>query len=241
MIVLKISFKIPKNAIKGVILTTFFNVAYSVAFYIGIMLGNAGSAGVITTTLAPIFSSLIGAFIYNVTLNQAEKLGLFLGFIGGVFLLGGFSAMLNPYYVTFLGAALLWGFVTLSSRLATPYVDSIVLNFYSSLISGCVFFPVFFIDGFLDVAVLDSRFWLCMIGISVFATTFGTTIFYKGVAILGFSRGGSFTLLVPLFALVFSYVLLDEISRWNTIIGGSIAVFAIYLINFHRHLFKPHS
>lgn len=89
MIVLKISFKIPKNAIKGVILTTFFNVAYSVAFYIGIMLGNAGSAGVITTTLAPIFSSLIGAFIYNVTLNQAEKLGLFLGFIGGVFYLVG--------------------------------------------------------------------------------------------------------------------------------------------------------
>ena len=139
---LKLSFFVPKTAIKGVLLTSFFNIAYSGMFFFGLSLGGAGSAGVITTTLAPIFSSLIGAFIYHTRLRKSEKIGLVLGVLAGGILIG-FDGLMNLYSLVFLSTAFLWCCVTLSSRLATSNMQAIVLNFYASLLSGIIFFPFF--------------------------------------------------------------------------------------------------
>ena len=230
---LKLSFFVPKTAIKGVLLTSFFNIAYSGMFFFGLSLGGAGNAGVITTTLAPIFSSLIGAFIYHTRLRKSEKIGLVLGVLAGGILIG-FDGLMNLYSLEFLSTAFLWCCVTLSSRLATSNMQAIVLNFYASLLSGIIFFPFLFFGDMSHWSKLDGQFWICMLCVSILATTFGTSMFYQGVAVLGFSRGGSFTLLTPLFALVFSWILLGETPSIRTVFGGSVAILAIYLINFYR-------
>lgn len=233
MLFFKISFKLPKRSFKGVILTSLFNASYSVVFYTGLGLGDAGSAGVIVTTLAPILASIIGVFIYHTTLLGREKLGLFLGLISGCFLMGmdNLSALFTPFNMIFLLAALLWGSITLTSKSATTHINAMSLNFYSSIFSFIIFAPSFFINGF-SVHSLDTSFWVSMIVVAVISTSFASSIFYKGVSILGINKGGSFTLLVPIFALVFSWIILGEIPKLHTLIGGAIAMSGIYLINF---------
>ncbi|MDO7253035.1 DMT family transporter [Helicobacter cappadocius] len=237
MIYLKIPFKIPKKSFKGVFLTSVFNASYSILFFVGLSLGDAGSAGVIVTTLAPILASIVGTFIHHSTLLRREKVGLFLGLLSGGFLLGlnHISSLFTQFNVIFLIAALLWGSITLSSKSATSYMNAIALNFYSSVFSFIVFFPSFFIFGFSEAKNLGNIFWICMLIVGLLSTTFATTIFYKGVHILGINRGGSFTLLVPVFALLFSWAILGETPSLHTIIGGGIAMLGIYFIN----LFEP--
>lgn len=238
--ILKLSFKIPLHAIKGVSLAILFNALFAVVFFYGLSLGNAGSAGVITTTLAPIFSNFIGSIIYKTKLHKTEKIGLLIGVIGGMFLVGNLGGLTNPYNLIFLCAALLWCFVTLSTKLVAGSLNMLMLNFYSSLFIGLIFLPCFFLDSGLfgkngaGIESLDSVFIICAITISIVSTTFGTSLFYKGIEVLGFNKGGSFTLLVPSFALIFSWIILGETPLWNTLIGGTLAVLAIYLINFYR-------
>ncbi|PAF53172.1 hypothetical protein BKH42_07440 [Helicobacter sp. 13S00482-2] len=237
MIYLHIPFKIPKVSHKGVFLTSIFNASYSILFFVGLSLGDAGSAGVIVTTLAPILASIIGVFIHHNSLLKREKIGLFLGLVSGVFLMGinHLSSLFTSFNIIFFIAALLWGSITLSSKSATSHINAIALNFYSSFFSFIVFFPSFFIFGFPQIQNLGGIFWFCMIVVALLSTTFATTIFYKGVNILGINKGGSFTLLVPIFALLFSCLILGEIPKLHTIIGGVIAIAAIYFIN----LFNP--
>ncbi|PAF49252.1 hypothetical protein BKH41_04010 [Helicobacter sp. 12S02232-10] len=237
MMFLRIPFKPPKKSLGPILIVSIFNALYTPVFYLGLTFGNAGIAGVIVTTLAPILASIMGVFIYHNTLSMREKIGFFLGVVSGAFLMkaDSFSSLFTPFNIIFLVAALLWACVNLSSKTATSHINAIALNFYSSIFSFVVFLPSFFIFGLPNPQSLDKNFWICMVVVALFSTTFATTIFYKGISVLGINKGGSFMLLVPIFAVLLSWISLGEIPDLSTIIGGIIAITGICLIN----LFKP--
>ncbi|PAF48513.1 hypothetical protein BKH46_00995 [Helicobacter sp. 12S02634-8] len=236
MLFLRIPFAIPSKSYKSVALTSVCNALYTLAFYLGLLFGNAGAAGVIVTTLAPILASFIGVFIYRSTLLGREKIGLLLGLISGGFLMGvgNLQTLLTPFNLIFLIAALLWGCVNLASKSATSHINAITLNFYSSLFCSIIFSPSLLFSS-SELFELDGRFWFCMVAVALLCTTFATTIFYKGISTLGINKGGSFMLSVPIFAVLFSWLILGEVPKSNTIIGGIFAMLGIYLI----HLYKP--
>lgn len=80
-----------------------------------------------------------------------------------------------------------------------------------------------------DVFDFGLRFWGMMFIVAVLSTAVGTSIYYLGVARVGATQASSFNLLVPVMALWSSFIILDEIPSFLTLIGGSIAVFATYL------------
>ena len=61
----KISIKIPKDKILTIMLNIAFNASYSLLFFYALRFGNAGSAGVITTTLAPIIATFLSVLIFK--------------------------------------------------------------------------------------------------------------------------------------------------------------------------------
>ena len=86
----------------------------------------------------------------------------------------------------------------------------------------------------LDVFTFESRFWWMMFIVAVLSTAVGTSIYYMGVARVGATQASSFNLLVPATALISSFIILGEIPSVLTLIGGSLAVFATYLINLYQ-------
>ncbi|PAF52332.1 DMT family transporter [Helicobacter sp. 13S00477-4] len=236
MLCLKIPFNIPKEAVMPTLLVGFFNTIYNYLLLIGLQYGDAGSAGVIAEVLAPIFATIIWTIIKKSTLLRKEKIGLFLGLISGAFLVDIFNpqALLSLFNIIYVLAALMWAFLTISSRYATESTHPIAINFYSSMIPSIVFLPALFFKDIEPILHTDGYFWISMFSVTILSTTFATTIFYKGIKVLGVTQGGIFVLLVPIGALFFAWILLGEIPKIHTIIGGIIALGAIYLINFYR-------
>lgn len=237
MVYLKIPFKLSLNDIKLLAIAGAFNSLYSLLFFVGLTYGFAGKAGVITVTLSPIFATLLAALIYKQVIPTKEKLGLVLGLIAGGFLLEATSldSLLSPFNAFFIGAAISWAALTLISRHILQSLNPIALNFYTSLFSLIYFLPVIFVGDFSVVLNAESSFFVELAIVAMLSTAIGTSIFYQGVAVLGISKGASFMLLVPLCALFFSFVALDEVPDSYTLIGGSLAVLAIYCIS----LYKP--
>ncbi|TLD82167.1 DMT family transporter [Helicobacter sp. MIT 05-5293] len=238
---LKLSFKIPKNTLKMFVSVSLFNALYSLFFFVGLGFGFAGKAGVITVTLSPILTALFAAIYYKTHLLGREKIGLLIGLILGGFLLqaSSFETLFSPFNLFFVAAATSWAILTIISRHLSEHLHPIVLNFYTSLLSALWFFPVIFIQDMSILLEVKADFWLDLFIIAVLSTAIGTSIFYKGVSVLGINQGASFTLITPLSALFFSFVILGEIPQWQTLIGGTGAIIAIYFISLYQsHHFK---
>ncbi len=229
----KINIKIPKNKIPTIIANIIFNASYSILFFYAIRFGNAGSAGVITTTLAPIIATFLSIIIFKNKLKTKEGLGLIIGLISGFFLLNltSIESLLNPFNIFFTICSFLWACVTLSAKKLGD-INPFVINFYSSLCSAILFIPFLEAKDFLILKDADSMILLLII--VLFSTVFGTTIYFKGIEVLGITKSASFTLLVPFFALLSSGIILKETPNLHIVIGGTLAIFAIYLISIYN-------
>lgn len=235
MYYLKIPFSIPRSSIVPTLLIGVFNTIYNYLLLAGLRYGEAGSAGVIAEVLAPIFATFIWTLLKKNSLLRNEKIGLFLGIVSGAFLVDAtnYHALLSPFNAIYVLAALMWAALTISSRYATEDSHPIAINFYSSILPFLIFLPSLFFTDATPIGNVDYKFWLCMFSVTILSTTFATTIFYKGIKILGVTQGGIFVLLVPIGALFFAWIFLGEIPKLHTMIGGIIALIAIYLINFY--------
>lgn len=226
----KLSLKIPKGCLFALAINVLSNASYSLVFFYAINLGNAGSAGIITTTLSPIIATLLNVIIFKNILNRRETLGLFIGLISGIIFLSSSQTPLNAFHLFFLLAAFLWASVTISAR-KLP-LNPLVLNFYSAFFSAILFIPFLKISDFGIFYEVKSLSLLLII--AILSTVFGTSIYYKSIYILGVVKSSCFTLLVPLFAVILSMIILGEIPESSTIIGGFFAIVAIYLISLYN-------
>lgn len=94
---------------------------------------------------------------------------------------------------------------------------------------------------FIDIQELkyiqyDGIFWLHILTLSIFATTFSTIIYFIGIRKLGTSEINSFMFLVPVFAILFGAFCLKEKINFSTIIGTTITIVAVKIINSKQNL-----
>lgn len=237
----KISFKIPRVVLVPTLLTGALNALYSYLMYAGMPYGDSGNAGVITEVLSPIMAAFLWSVYKRESLARSAKIGLMLGLLAGAFLVdlfGNWRAMFSAFYIIYVLASLDWAALMISSRLATERINAIALNFYTSVMTFILLSPALFLDTKDSSGAFITSIWgqgaefFLLIGVaSVFCTVFATTIFYKALFVLGVVEGGIYALLAPVFALGFAFLMLGEVPRWHTIVGGVLAVGSIYIIN----------
>lgn len=241
VIALKIPLKLDSGAFKFLLVATLLNCLYSLMFFVGLNYGSAGKGGVLVTTITPVFVYLLTFGLYKIQKNTSramrgnEILGLFLGIIAGVCLLelGNLQTLFSKFNIFFVLCALDWAVLTLVCQRLR--IHPIAINFYTTLFSVVLFSPIFLIQpAMLEIFSFDLKFWLMLFVIAVLSTAIGTSIYYMGIAQVGAQKASSYPLLVPVFALLTSYFILGEIPSILTLVGGSIAIFAIYLINLYK-------
>ena len=104
-------------------------------------------------------------------------------------------------------------------------------SFIISLLATIVSFFYGYDSNLLGVFEQDSRFWIALIYLAVLGQSVATTIFYIASGKLGSEKTSSYMFLVPLFALLSAYVLLDEPLVMHILVGGSISALAVFFIN----------
>jgi len=229
----KIPFKLNLGSLKFILGSSILNISFMVSSFMGIKYGYAGAGSVIITTFSPIMTFLLVAMLFRNRLQTRQYFGLILGLIGGYILLelNDFSLFLNSSNLYFLLCALIWAGVTVLSQHSQKHIHPIHYSFAISLIATTVTFFYAKDSDLLAVFHQGAEFWTAMIYLAVFGQTIATTIFFISSGKLGSEKTSSFMFLVPLFALLSAWLILDEPMQMHIIVGGAVSMLAVYFIN----------
>lgn len=234
IIVIKTSFRLDQRSLLLIIISSALLVAYNKLFFLGLQTGLAGAGGVLVTTLIPVYTFLFTVIFFKHKPKSREVSGLILGFLGGLIMLKIWKFDIDQLYLSgnlfFLLAAMLWALLTITAQKAQEKVSPMLVSFYLYGLSTIMDFFIALPYDILGVPAFDGKFWWNLIFLSVIVTTFGTTAYFFAAAKLGANKGSSFTFLVPVSALIFSWVLIGEKPESTTILGGLLAMLAVYLI-----------
>lgn len=235
MLLFKINFKILKSSLTNIIFASICLIAYNYNYLKGTQIGMASLGGVIVPTLSPIITYLITIKVFNQIINKKDLFGISMGILGGIILIRIWEInvleLISSGNIYFILAAISWSIVTVFSQKSSKDIHPLNFSFWLYVLA--FFFSLIFAPFDLLFNVLDNdiTFWVHLLIISVGAIGFGTTIFFITTMRLGSKKSTSFMYLVPTSAIGLSVILLNENLAWSTILGGTLAVSAVYLIN----------
>ena len=221
--------------LKYILIPSILFFIYNIAFFKGTHHGLAGKGGILVTTLNPLVTVLIMAFI-NKKILLKELAGVFLGVLGGIIIMNlyndGIKGVLDPGNLYFVICAITWGIMTVNinyaQKIINPYIFICICYLFTTLISLPFAFSSF--HEFLTVT-LDFKFYLNFFFVSMGAMSFGTSVYIYYTPILGPSKASIFIFSVPFLAIALAHFFLNEPFTINIVIGGLLSLLAIYIVN----------
>lgn len=234
IIYLKKSFYIDAKTLGLVTLTSIVFLAYMKYYFLGTKLGTASLGGALVTSLAPIITFVILVILRMKKLRRIDIFALVLGAFGVLTMLNvwtlGSSEIFVIHNLYFILASILWPILTILSA-QSKQISPIVFTFYLYVIT-VVIDSLFFMD-FSSMAIesFDSRFWVNILTLVLFASTFANTVYFLGIEKLGTSEVSSFIFLVPFSAIGLSAIFLGEEIGMPMVIGAIMTLMAVKIIN----------
>jgi drug/metabolite transporter (DMT)-like permease len=208
---------------------------YMFFFFKGLEHWLAGFASVFINSTIPLMTLFLSLLIFRKKPPFNEITGLILGLSGAVILLKlwtfDFSLFLDSSTLILIACPLLWAMITVCSQRATEGISSYAFSFITFVFSTVFFLPFALTDNFFIIFTHGAVFWFNLIYLAVIAGTISTTIYFIAAEKLGSYHASSYIFLVPLTALILSWIFLGEVPEVSTLIGGAIAILAVYMIN----------
>ncbi len=234
LIMRKESFRVDRKTLALLVISAALYVSYSQFFFRGLQTGLAGAGGVLLTTTNPLITYILSALIFRVRPSKNEIIGLLLGLVGGVFLLKLWQFDMNQLIMSgnlyFLIAAGIWSAIALFSHESQKSVSLFLYSFYINGLAGFIGLPFVSLEQFQSIPHFSVIFYGNVLYLALIGTAFSTTVYFLSTKKLGASKGSSFIFLVPVFAVVLSYFFLGEKPSIPTIIGGTITIAAVWII-----------
>ena len=135
--------------------------------------------------------------------------------------------------LAFLGSAFSWAAYTLIGRFIGTQFSSLAVIAYASSIGAVFLFFIALVDGHLsaDLSTITWNATLNLLYLSLLATVLGFVWFQEGVKVLGAAKAAVFIYFMPVSALFWAYLILDE-QFTPVLMGGAVLVIlGVYLVN----------
>jgi drug/metabolite transporter (DMT)-like permease len=215
---------------------------YNVAFFTGLQTVSAGRAGLIVA-LNPVGIALLSALFGGEPLRMASIVGIVISVAGAVLVIsnGDLSLMTSGVGVgelTLLGCVLCWALYSVIGRRAMRGLSPLTAVTYSALAGTLFLAPVALAQGVLTRIFsygLDA--WASIIFLAVFGTVLGFIWYYQSINEIGAVKSGVFINFVPLFAMLFGLLLLDEPVTLTLLQGAALVITGAWITN-HGGLWK---
>lgn len=238
---MKISFKTDKLGLVYMIFAGLLSAIFNYLFFVGLSYGQAGYGGTMVTSIVPILTYLFSILLLGTKVSSRQVIALSIGVFGALILLrvpmeG--LAFLNINSSYFLICAFVWSLVTIlaqkASSRANPMLYTLVvftITAFTNMIFALPYHP-------FDIGSFDKIFWWNIIFIGLFSGTFSMTLFFISASKIGAHQAGIFMFLVPVGAIVSSWIVYDEKVVLSTIIGCFLSLVSVLLFNTKRKLRK---
>ena len=197
---------------------------------------NAGVLAVMNAAV-PMMSGFIASTFFNEKLTKKQILGLFIGVIGVVILMSenlftgqgasDLGSNLLPLGYALLGAV---GYAV-GANVTRNYLEDIspvAITAGSLIIASVVMLPIA-VYNFPYHEVISLKAWVSVICIGVFSTAMALVFMNQLIKSIGPMRATSITLVIPIFAIILGYLLLDEALNIGAIIGSIVILIGTYL------------
>lgn len=202
----------------------------------------------------PIAIALLSSWLFAETIGFWGWVGLFIGVMGisviGLpddWLLSWFNdntvnvslswqGLLENGEWLMLLAGLSMALGTVTIRFVTPHVDPVVATGWHSILGGI---PLFLLSALWETdqwSHLDGSGWLALGYSTVFGTAIAYALFFYIASQGNLTSFTSLTFLTPVFALIFSNILLAEVLSPLQWMGVALTLISIYLINQREQL-----
>jgi len=196
---------------------------------------NAGVLAVLNAAV-PMMSGFIASTFFNDKLSKKQTLGLFIGIVGVVILMseslfGGTATELSSGLLP-MGYALL-GCVgyAVGANVTKNYLQDtspVAITIGAMLIASVVMLPVAIYE-FPYGQSISVKAWVSVVCIGVFSTAIAFIFINELIKSIGPMRATSITLVIPIFAIIFGYILLGEALDMHAIIGSAVILIGTYL------------
>lgn len=191
---------------------------------------NASTLAILNST-APIWGALIGFVWYRSPLSAKAILGMMIGIGGVVVLVGLDSSTIGGEAIFPIGASLMASF---SYGIATNYTKNARQvpafdNAHGSMWAAVVW--VLPLLPFFPMRAEPSTFeWGSVITLGVLCTGLAYLLYFHLVSEIGPTSALTVTFLVPVFGILWGYLILDEPIGFNTIIGTILVLSGTMLV-----------
>ena len=232
----RIPFKIDKKGFIFILWNSISLCSYNYFYFKSTHMGLAGVGGVLVTTLNPILTSLfVFSFLDRSSAKLKEFVGLIMGLTGGGIIMRlwemDIALMISSGNIFYILASCSWVSVTITSQKSKNHIHFLTYSFWSFLSSSLLSLSFCEIESISQTINYDWIYWLNIFLLSIVVMSFANTMYFFASSKIGAVKASSFIFVVPLTAIIFSKIILNEQVLYTTVLGGILSVVAVYLIN----------
>jgi len=214
------------------LITGLLNSAFPFSLLAYASLSLSGGTVSILNAMTPVFTALIAHFWLNSTLNKLQSLGLLISITGLIFLMWDKVTWTIDSWLPALAGVMATLFYGIATNFAKKHLQDIspMTSSAGSLLFSALFLLVvlqFYLPNF---QIITSTEWIYAILLGVLCTAVAFIIYFKLVQNIGPSKTASVTFLIPIFAFIWGYFLLNEIVTPRMWIATAIILFGMSLV-----------
>ena len=193
----------------------------------------AGDAAVLNAT-APLFGGLIGYVWFREVLSVQKIAGLAIGFGGVVILVWGkLSGVAGATpLLAGLAAAVLYGIAAHYSKRSLKEVPPLVVSTGSLFAASLMLMPLALLTW--PDTMPSNKSWLCVATLGIGCTAIAYLLYFRLLRNVGPSKAMTVAYLIPVFGILWGYLLLQESVTFTTWIGGLTVLAGTSLVNLQK-------
>ena len=185
--------------------------------------------GAISNGMTVMFTALVAFGLFGERIGARRLTGLIIGFVGVIILATGRTAGVSvaPAALAGTAASLCYGIgINLVRRYLTPYPPAAIAA--AALTTGAVLLAPLAVWNWPHHP-LPSASWVSALLLGVVCTGFAFVLYYRLVARIGAPRTSTVTYLIPLFGVIWAWLLLGEPLTMTMAIAGALILAGVAL------------
>lgn len=192
----------------------------------------AGFTSILNAT-APLFGTVVAAVWLKERLTVARMIGFAVGFAGVTVLVGWNGVTMTANFWIAVGAGLV---AALMYAIAAPYtkqqltgVPPIAIATISQLSAAIFLLPAL---PFTSPATVPAvNIWLAVVCLSLFSTAIAYLLYFRLIQNIGSTKALTVTYLIPVFAMLWGAIALDEPITSAMVFGGGLVLLGTAIAN----------
>lgn len=192
----------------------------------------AGTTAILNGTV-PFFGVAVAYVWLREPLNASRIVGLLLGFMGVVVLVGLRGTAITPEILGAIAAglcaALMYAIAAPFIRLRLQGVPSLVIATGSQLSAAVFLIPLLPLTS--PESPPSQRALLAVVGLALLSTSLAYILYFRLINAVGSTRALTVAYLIPLFAILWGALLLDEAITVSMVVGGALILLGTAIAN----------